>query len=1057
MKQKLLSTMFAVACIASVSYAQERQVSGKVTTPEGAPIVGVSISVAGKSAATQTDASGSFTLTLSPGSTIVASSIGYQTQRINVGNSSVITVVLQSDDTDLEEVVVVAYGTAKKSEVTGSMATMSSADLEKRTVTNVSTALAGLAPGISVSSGNGQPGSGANIRLRGIGSMNASSAPLYVVDGAVFDGNIGDINADDIESISVLKDATSAALYGSRAGNGVILITTKRGKGAPKLNASFIQGVSQRGIQEYETVGTFDYYPLVFDAIKNSKMFPTSGAAMNEAAASQFALNNILKELVYNPFNVADKEILDATGKLNPNAQLKYDDFNWYDAIQRAGKRSDANLSLSGSADKSDYFVSLGYLNDQGYVLNSDFKRFNGRVNVNTQVKDWLKTGVNLTAASSTGSLAADASSGNAASFVNPFNFIRGLGSIYPVHAYDHSTGEPIYNSVNGEHYYDYGMHPGAKNRPSGASQGRHVVYETLLNNRLNVRNVLGGRGYIEIKFLKDFTFTPSVSVDVTNRNWDYTYNSTVGDGVSYNGLINSDNTITTSYTFNQILAYKKTIGSHNISAIAGHENYDYSYKYRSGSKTGQITSGITEFANYVTPRSVSGYLNENKIESYFAKGSYNYDQKYFFDGSFRRDGSSIFAEDNRWGSFFSIGGAWALSKENFMQDVNWVNDLRLKASYGQVGNNHLLDADGNRMYYGYQALYSLGYNNGSMPGISLYNLANPDLTWETSNTFNVGLNFAILNNRLRGELEYFKRGSDQLLMSVPLPLSASVSSQFRNVGSMYNKGVELSLTGDVIRKEGFGWTITKNISFFKNEITKMPSQTPVITSGTKRREEGKDFYAFWLRQYAGVDATDGSALYIPVDGTAAANIRTVNGVDYVTNQNNAKFAYSGSAIPDFSGSIMNNFDYKRFSLSFLINYQVGGKIYDSQYAGLMGTASYGKSYHVDALKAWTTTNTASDIPRMDAANSVNINAASTRWLIDASYLSISNLNLAYRLPSNVLDKLDMSAARVFFTGENLAIFSKRKGLNPSEGFDGTNNTTYLPSRMFSLGVNVSF
>lgn len=1058
MKQKLLTTMLAMTCLTSVSYAQSRQINGKVTSTDGRPINGVSISVEGSSTATQTDRNGNFTLSAAPGTILNVSYVGFIKQTVRIGNSTVLTIALVPEDKALDEVVVVAYGTAKKSEITGSVATMSAADLEKRTVTNVSNALAGLAPGISVSSGNGQPGSGAAIRLRGIGSMSASSAPLYVVDGAVFEGNLGDINSDDIESISVLKDATSAALYGSRAGNGVIMITTKKGKGAPKLNASFTQGIAERGIKEYDRVGTFDYYPLVFQAMKNSRMFPTGTTTpLSEAAASTWALANINTQLVYNPFNVADNNILDANGMMNPQAGLKYDDFDWFGNMQRTGKRSDANVSMSGSTEKSDYYVSVGYLNDQGYILNSDFKRFNGRANVNAQVKDWLKTGVNISAASSTGSLAADESTGNGASFVNPFNFIRGIGAIYPVRAYNPQTGAAVYNEVTGEQYYDYGIFPGAKNRPSGASPGRHVIYETILNARSNTRNVIGGRGYVEIKFLNDFTFTPSVNVDVSTREYEQGGSNIVGDGVTSNGTLAITNSTTSSYTFNQVLAYQKSIENHNISALVGHENYDYSYKYRYAYKVGQVTSGINEFANYVTPRTISGYKDENKIESYFAKATYNYDQKYYFDASFRRDGSSIFAENKRWGSFYSLGGAWAIRKEQFMQDVSWVNDLRLKASYGEVGNNNLLNADGSRIYYGYQSLYDLGYNNGTLPGISLSTLANPDLTWETSKTFNLGVDFSLLDNRLRGEIEYYKRGSDQLLLSVPLPLSASISSQFRNVGSMYNTGFEFAVTGDIIRGGDFGWSLTNNISFFKNKITKMPNENPIITSGTKQWEVGRDYYSFWLRQYAGVDATDGSALYIPAEGTAANLLRNIDGVDYVTTQTNAKFDYSGTAIPDFAGSILNNFNYKSLSLSFLITYQVGGKIYDSQYAGLMGTASYGKSYHADALNAWTTTNTTSNIPRMDAANSVNINAASTRWLIDASYISLRNVNLTYRLPSDFLNKIDMSSARVFFTGENLALSSKRKGLNPTETFNGTNSTSYLPTRMFSLGLNVSF
>ncbi|MFD2741814.1 MULTISPECIES: SusC/RagA family TonB-linked outer membrane protein [Sphingobacterium] len=1058
MKKHLLSFLMLFILGLGVSNAQNRAVTGRVTSSsDGSPMSGVSVSLKDGSTSAQTDASGNYTISVPGAGRLVFSYVGFESQEVAVNNRTQVNITLVSSNQALDEVVVVAYGTARRQEITGSVATLGAEDLEKRTVSNVTNALAGMAPGISVSSGNGQPGSGANVRLRGIGSMNASSEPLYVVDGAVFDGNIGDINANDIENISVLKDATSAALYGSRAGNGVIMITTKKGRGAASLSVNLIQGITQRGIQEYETVGTFDYYPTAYKAIKHSAMFRATNP-LTEAAAKELAQSTAFNNLFYNPFNVANDQILDIDGKMNPDARLKYDDFNWFDAVQRTGKRTDANMNISGGNEKTDYYVSLGYLNDQGYIINSDFKRFNGRINVNSQVKDWLKAGVNISGSNSEGTMAVDASTGNASSFVNPFSFIRGLGSIYPIHAYDATTGDPIINPVTGEHYYDYGIHPGSQNRPQGASPGRHVIYETMLNDRVNTRTLLGGRAYLEFKFLNDFTFTPSFSADLSNRNFDYIYNSTVGDGVSYNGLTNALNDITRSYTFNQVLNYRKTLnGVHNINALVAHENYDYSFSRREATKTGQITSGITEFDNYVTPFSTEGYKNLNRIESYFAKVAYNYDEKYFIDGGVRRDGSSIFSPQKRWGNFYSIGGAWAVSKEDFMQNVSWVNDLRLKSSYGQVGNNHLLDADNNRIFFGYQALYNLGLNNGSQPGTSLYSLANPDLTWESSNTFNVGVDFALFSNRLRGEIEYYKRGSDRLLMSVPLPLSAAVSSQFRNVGSMYNRGFEISLSGDLIRNENFTWTLTKNFTTFKNEITKMPAETPVITSGSKRREVGRDYYAFWLRQYAGVDPSDGASLYIPADGTAQSLIRTVDGVEYVTTQNNAKFGYAGTAIPDVMGSIINSFNYKNLTLSFLLTYQLGGKMYDSQYAGLMSAGTFGKSYHIDAMNTWTTDNTTANLPRLDQANNANINAASDRWLIDASYLNIRNINLAYRLPQQWLNAVDMSSARVFFTGENLALFSKRKGLNPTESFDGTNSTTYFPTRIFSVGINASF
>ncbi|WP_159729918.1 SusC/RagA family TonB-linked outer membrane protein [Sphingobacterium sp. 18053] len=1039
---------------------QVAALSGQVTSlTSGKPITGVTVSLLGSPSVSKTDDHGRFTIQASAGSTLRFTSVGFLPQDVVLKGSQLLNIKLEEKGHELEEVVVVAYGKSAKSEITGSVATLSAAYLQKRTVSNVTNVLAGMAPGISVSSGNGQPGSGASIRLRGIGSISASSEPLLVVDGAAFDGAIGDINVDDIESVSVLKDATSAALYGSRAGNGVIIVTTKKGKGALKLDVGIKQGFTQRGIKEYDRVDIYDYYPVVFQAIKNSKMFPNSGTGLSEQDASQYALDNIVKSLVYNPFNVPDNQILDSNGKMNPTAGLKYDDFDWYKAMQRTGKRKEANINLSGSAEQTSYYTSLGYLNEEGYMLNSDFQRFSARINIDSKVKSWLKAGVNIYGTGSTGKLALDAgsSSGNANAIANPFNFIRGMGAIYPVHAFDKVTAEPVIDPVTGRQYYDYGLHPGAINRPQGASPGRHVIYETILNHRDNTRVLLGGRGYMDISFLKYFTFTPSVSIDLSNRNFDYTYNNTVGDGLSYAGLSSVTNSIVKSYTFNQILTYRRSLGEHNLTILAGHENYDFLYRDRNAIKTGQIAEDIPELINYVSNYFIDGRKNVNRLESYFAKASYNLDEKYFLDGSVRKDGSSIFNPDQRWGTFFSIGGSWKLSKENFIAKHGWIDDLRFRTSYGQVGNSQLLDKAGNQIFFGFQGLYDLGFSNGAFPGTLLYSLPNPDLTWETSKSFNLGLDFSLFSNRLRGTFEYYRRGSDRLLMSVPRPLSSAVSFEYKNVGSMYNRGVEISLAADILRNETFRWTLTNNLSTFKNEITKMPKETPVITTGSKRREVGKDYYAFWLRQYAGVDASDGAALYIPAEGTAEDAMRIIDGKKYVTNSNLAMFGYSGTAIPKWTGSLQNEFEYKGLGLSFLMTYQIGGNVYDSQYAGLMNTSSFGKSYHIDAVNAWTTSNKGSNMPRIDQANSANINAASSRWLIDASYISFRNVNLFYRLPDSWTTKIGISSARITASGENLMLFSKRQGLNPTEQFDGTNSTTYLPTRIWGLGLHASF
>ncbi|MCL4642315.1 MAG: TonB-dependent receptor [Olivibacter sp.] len=1055
MKQKLLSFFLLCILLIGAAYAQDRRIRGKVTNEVGESLPGVSVIVAGTTTGTQTDSDGNYAITVPPtDAKLIFSYIGYASQNLEVGQRSIINVTLSSQDNSLDEVVVVAYGTAKKEAITGSVATMNSADISKRTVTNITNAIAGMAPGVNVNSGNGQPGTGSNIRIRGFGSISASNAPLYVVDGAVFDGDIGDINPNDIENISLLKDASATALYGSRGGNGVIIITTKKGTvQGTQLNVNLNQGFSSRGTPEYDRVDAYEYYPLMWQALRNSLVYPTSGTGKTPEEAALQASNTIQSQLIYNPFNVPNNQIVGTDGKLNPNASLLYNDFDWYKPLERTGKRTDANMSVTGKSEKSDYYVSLGYLNDKGYILQSDYRRFNARLSANSTIKSWLKTGFNLAGSTSDGNLASDASTDNANSYINAFMFSRFIGPIYPVRAFD-GEGNPIMNELTGEQWYDYGFHPGSINRPQGAYPGRHVIYETQLNEKLNRRNLISGRGYVEIKFLKDFTFRPSISVDIRENHNTTFWNNLVGDGASYNGYSYKLSSTTRSYTFNQIVSYDKVVGKHSINALAGHENYDYDYRSLTATKTGITIEGNSEFPNFVTPYGAGGYRDTYRIESYLSKVAYNYDSRYFFDASLRRDGSSRFAKDSRWGTFFSLGGSWSISKEAFMSNESWIDDLRLKVSYGQVGNDATLNADGDPTYYNYQSLYELGWNNGGQPGVILATQGNPALKWESSNTLNTGVSFSFFNSRIFGELEFYRRGSSNLIFSVPLALSNPIRSVYRNIGSMYNTGIDLQLGGDIIRSKNFTWNMVTNWSTIKNKITKMPAETPVVTSGNKRREVGRDLYNFWLRQYAGVDPADGAALYVPAEGTTT-NLRTVNGVEYTTNYNNAKFDYSGSAIPDLIGSINNTFRYKSFALSFLINYQIGGKFYDSNYAGLMGI-TYGAALHEDIKNSWTTPGQITDIPRIDINSTTQFNAASNRWLIDASYISFRNVNLSYTLPSELTKKFDVSALRVFVTGENLGLISKRKGMNPTESFDGSNNTTYLPSRIFSVGVNVS-
>ena len=1030
--------------------AQEKTVTGKVTDEkDNTPLSGVSVSVKGTTIGTTTGTDGTFSLTVpETAKALHFTLVDYTEVEVLLAGKTNFTLTMASASKALSEVVVVAYGNQKKESITGSVAVIGSEQLQTRLATNISQALAGAAPGISATSGNGQPGSSAAIRIRGFGSVNASNSPLYVVDGFPYEGFIGDLNTNDIESITLLKDASSTALYGARAANGVVMITTKKGKkGAPKINITASTGISQRGIAEYDRVGTMDYYPVMWQALKNSLMYPASGTGQTEAAASLQASNTIASQLIYNPFNVTNTTIVGTDGKLNPNASLLYNDFDWFSPISKNGKRNEVAFNTSSKLDKTDYFVSFNYLKDEGFVMKSDYERISARINLNTQLKDWLRSGLNLSGVFVT-SNQASAGDDNTSSIINPFVFARGIGPIYPVHAFT-ATGTPVLDA-NGAQVYDYGIHAGAINRPQGAFPGRHVIYETELNKNVSTRNSLIGRTFLEGTFAKYFTATVNLGVDMNNVRSLSFQNKIVGDGVTAGGTSSRSSNEYRTVSMNQLINYKrKYAGVHEVGLLLGHENQWVDETYFSGNRRGMNLDGNYELVNFVTLNGVTGNIDMLRRDAYFSRLNYAYSNKYFLDVSYRRDASSRFAPQSRWGNFYSVGASWYIIRESFMKDVEWLSDLKIRAAYGTVGN----DALGS--YYAYQALYGLGWNNAAEPGALASSLVNEDLTWEVNKTTSLGIDFGFLKNRITGTLELFDRGSSELLFDVPQGLSSVVTTRTENIGSMSNKGIELQLNADVIKTKNFKWELQVNATSLKNKIKKLPNGQP-ITSGTKRLEEGRDIYAFYLRQFYGVDPNDGASLYAALPGITTGYRISAKGDTVVTNPTNARFGYSGSAIPKYFGSVSTTFNYKGFSVSGLFNYQIGGKFYDGNYAGLM-SPGYGRSLHADALNSWKTPGDLSGIPRVDIASTGNINAQSSRFLIDASYISLRNMTVAYAFGKTLLSKIKCDQMKVYLSGENIFVASKRKGLNPAESFNGTNSNIYVPNRIISAGINLTF
>lgn len=1002
----------------------DRRITGTVTdAADGLPLPGVSIRIKGRSLGTVTRVDGTFTLTIeSTDQTLVFNYLGYATKEVAVSAATNYIVTLNAQSKQLEEVNI-AFGTTTKRELTNSVAVVNAKDIEQRSISNLNTALVGAAPGVQTNAGSGQPGEGPAIRVRGFGSITNDNNPLYVLDGAPYEGVINNINPDDIESISVLKDAASTALYGARAANGIVLITTKRGKrNKNNINFKATQAVSERGLPNYETVNAYEYFPLVWQSLKNG----------SSGSAEQASLD-VKAYLGWNPFNVPDDEIVLPSGVINPAARLLYpEDLKFSDELKRTGLRSDLGLTMSGGSDKNDYFVSLGYLRENGYVKASDFKRYSGRLRVNSQPRKWLNAGLSVTGNFSSSEQANESSGINE----NPFYVDLLLAPIYPVHIHNPVTGEYILDT-KGDLQYDAGDY-----RP--LMTGRNIASETYLNINAIRRNAVIANANIDATFLKNFKFSTTFSGNLGNYRSSVFDNPTIGDAKGV-GRITRTNSMTAYLNFNELLTYRKTFGDHKIGVLLGHENYINYYDYLTGSRRGMAVDveGSQVLDNFTTVTGLGSYDRYYKTEGFLSKLDYSYNSKYIVSFSARRDASSRFEAGKKWGNFWAVSGAWNIDREKFFK-VNWVDNLKLRASHGEVGN----DAVGT--YFAYQALYTLGYNNGSEPGaIKTTNYS--DVLWETNKNSDVAVEFSMFKSRINGTVEVYRRQSKNLLFDVTLPLTSPATTTNANFGSMRNEGLEVQLAGDLIRKKGFSWNMNINASTLRNKVLELPPQYLNKINGTKKYIEGKSMYEFWLRDWVGVDPVSGLDMY--VSANKATSPIYFNGDTLTSVGSNAQYHYTGSAIPDLYGSVNNTFSYKNFSLQVMFIYQIGGKTFDNDYQSLMYRGSAGRALHKDQLNAW---QQEGDITNVTKRGTGATMYDSDKWLTDASYLNFRTATFTYNVPAKFSKRYGMQSARIYASGENLFITSARKGMDPTQTYTGAPSYTYAPARIISLGLNVS-
>ena len=971
----------------------------------------------------------------------------------------VLNVMLEGDNQMLDEVMVVAYGTAKKSAFTGSAATIKTEKIAARQAANLTGALAGQVAGVQTTNNNGQPGKDAEVRIRGIGSISASNKPLYVVDGVPYDGEISAISTSDIESMTVLKDAASNALYGARGANGVILITTKKGKsGDARVTFDAKWGVNKRGIPSYEAVtDPGKFYELAYAAIYNGDL-EGYAAAGDLANANLYANNAMLSSsyLGYQVFTLPNGErLIGMDGRLNPNAKLGYSDGtyyykpdNWSDELFENNTRQEYNLSVSGATEKMNYYMSAGYLDDKGIVPNSGFQRYTARLKAEYQVKSWLRMGGNV---SFTHYDSREQDTEGGTSNGNAFYAANIMGAIYPMYIRD-AEGN-IMTDNRGYKRYDYGSDTNFSRENVVPNANPLASY--MLDKRNYSGDVVSGKWFADIDIWGGIKAKINIGVDANNvRMRDLInpfygqYSETSGVG----GIINTEATRSFSTNQQYLLTYNKTFNDvHNLDVLAGHENYNYKYSYLYGSREKLYNPNVPELNNGILNQNNASYTNNYATEGWLFRVQYDYDGKYFGSASFRRDASSAFHPDNRWGNFWSIGAGWLMNKEAFLADQNWIDMLKFKISYGLQGNDNLMFQGGlYRNYYPYMDQLTLSNSNGDF-ATSLYYKGNPDITWETSHSFNTGFDFNFWGGKLSGTAEYFSRKTTDMLYFKPVSPSMGYSRYPENVGSMVNRGVEVDLNSAIIDTKNFSWNINLNLTHFKNKVLELaPELNGQLIDGSRIYREDESMYQLYLPKYAGVNPETGESQWALLEPDKDGNTVTT---EYSVASNN-RFA-TGDILPKVYGGFGTSFTAYGFDFSIAFAYQLGGRVLDYTYQGLMSVDAQGSAWHKDMLNAWTPENKNTDVPRMNVQDQY-ANRLTDRFLTSSDYLSLQNITFGYTLPKSLTRKFQVEGIRLYFVADNVALLTARKGLDPRQGYVSSDNV-YSPIRTISGGISLNF
>ena len=1001
MKRKLMLLMTCLMIGIGLVNAQISKVTGNVTSEEdGLPVVGASVLVKGTTVGTVTDIDGNFTLTNVPSSagTLVISFIGMQSQEVKIKPN--VKVVLKSDAEVLDEVVVTGYGVQRKASFTGAASIVGEEAIAKKNDANFVKVLEGSVPGVQMNNSTSMPGVWGSVYIRGRASLNSGTQPLYVIDGMPVNSDtdamstsannmvdpMSSINPADIESITVLKDAAATAIYGSRAANGVIVVTTKKGsEGKFNLNLDIKQGFVSMGNNNMDFA----------NAEESMKLF-TDGLTAYQGGDWQENYNY----LADNYFGWDRKTSTD-----------------WMDAITRKGYYQDYNLSAQGRNGNTGYYVSLGYLNTDGLIIGSDMERFSGRMNLDSKFK-WATIGVNTSYSYSTQN---GFSLSTAGSMSSPLT--AAISSQTPM--------DPIYDSEG--NYNNINMYNPVALMDEDTGE--------LNENKMQTINLTP---YLQVDFGLGIYAKTTLGVNLTDlrqyQYWSALYNPQAMD---YNGLGQQYNSRNTVVTWNNVVGWNhKFADKHDVSVMLGQEmqKKSYFYEYYAKSDFPFADSGMRDLTTAGTEQGSEYYKKEARLASYFMDAHYSYADKYYLSGSYRRDGSSVFGSNTRWGNFWSVGGKWRISGEDFLNGNNVITNATLRASYGTVGNQ---DID----WYAARGFYGAGYNYNQMPGMIPVSISNQELTWEVSKKFDIGFDFSLWH-RLHFTFDFYNEITSDALFQVPLSMTTGMTETYKNIGKIRNHGIEFSVNANILQTKDWTWSAYANLTWNENEVVKLSTDEPIEYT-FQIIEEGRPYTQFKMKEYAGVDRETGKPLwYLNETGNETTS-------DY----NAAAKRYVGDADPNVLGGFGTNLRWKDIDFGLSFNYRLGGKVYDSGAAFTGFGMAFRTPLEDVALNSWTEENKDAKYPQYIYKDPYNATSTSSRFLYSGDYLRISNLTLGYTLPKKWTTKILIQRLRAYISVDNLYTFTASDfvGYNPETSANGVIAWQYPATRTFIGGIQLTF